>query len=83
MYPYYHCRKGCPGVAARKGKLETAFVDLLDSLRPRPEYLALFKAIVLDVWKEERRIAAEAEARLRTRVAGLEADLKKVMMPSS
>jgi hypothetical protein len=36
-----------------KAVIEAKFVDLLDSLRPRPEYLALFRAIVLDVWRQE------------------------------
>jgi len=49
-YPYYHCRK-CRGVSIRREALHGLFLDLLDTLRPRPEYLELFRAIVLDVWR--------------------------------
>src|SRR5262249_30631080 len=40
-YPYYRCRKGCHAVAVRANALEEKFLALLDSLRPRPEYLRL------------------------------------------
>ncbi len=33
-----------------KPKLERAFVALLDRLKPRAEFLILFRAEVLDVW---------------------------------
>ena len=50
-YPYYRCPKpGCRAVNARKQALEGAFVELLDHLQPRTEYVSLFIEIVLDVW---------------------------------
>ena len=57
-YPYYHCRK-CRGVSIRRDALHDRFVELLEALKPKTEYVALFRAIVLDVWKGR---AAEAEA---------------------
>jgi hypothetical protein len=60
-----------------KAVIEAKFVDLLDSLRPRPEYLALFRAIVLDVWRQECRTAADVAARLRDRVSALQGDLQR------
>jgi site-specific DNA recombinase len=57
-YPYYHCRK-CRGVSIRRDALHGRFVELLEALRPKMDYVTLFRAIVLDVWKDR---AAEAEA---------------------
>jgi site-specific DNA recombinase len=58
-HPYYHCRKrGCGGVSVRRADIEQQFVNLLDAVRPKPEYLRLFKAVVLDVWKEKEAEAA-------------------------
>ncbi len=53
----------------RKETLESDFVSLLAELRPQPDYLGLFREVVLDVWQErqqetkERRAALEAELR--------------------
>ena len=52
-YPYYHCPK-CKGVRARKIDFETRFTDFLGRLQPKPEYLKLFREIVLDVWKQKQ-----------------------------
>ena len=63
-YTYYRCRESaCSNFNVRKDDLETAFVELLESLRPKPVYLSLFREIVLDVWKQRR---VEAGARRRT-----------------
>jgi hypothetical protein len=54
-YPYYFCRtKNCRAVKIRKESLEKQFVSLLESLRPRTEFISLFKEIVLDVWKQKQ-----------------------------
>ncbi len=45
----------------RKEDLEKQFLEHLARLPPRPEYLKLFNAIVLDVWKQKRN---EASAQL-------------------
>ena len=63
-YAYYRCRESaCSNFNVRKDDLETTFVELLESLRPKPVYLSLFREIVLDVWKQRR---VEAGARRRT-----------------
>jgi DNA invertase Pin-like site-specific DNA recombinase len=69
-YSYYHCRR-CKGVSIRTDALEARFVELLESLRPRPEFFALFRAIVLDVWKQRRASASELQNRLTARLADL------------
>ena len=52
-YAYYHC-PNCSKVRARKGEFEQAFVEYMARLQPKPEYVKLFKAIVLDVWKQKQ-----------------------------
>ncbi len=70
-YAYYHCPGRACGTSATKGALEGNFLALLDRLRPRPEYLRLFKAVVLDSWQERRKEAAGLEAELRRRAEAL------------
>lgn len=52
-YAYYHCR-ACKVVKVRREHLESRFVALLERLRPDSGYLRLFRAIVLDVWKQRQ-----------------------------
>jgi hypothetical protein len=40
--------------------LENTFIEYLVRLPPRPEYVALFREIVVDVWHERHVEAAEA-----------------------
>ena len=71
-YPYYCCpSRHCRGVKVRKEHLEKLFVEFLERLNPRPEYLHLFGAIVLDVWKEK-----QADNALQ--IASLKEDLNKL-----
>lgn len=49
-YAYYRC-SSCKKTNIRKEKLEEAFECYLERLTPRVEFLDLFEAVVLDVWK--------------------------------
>ena len=69
-YPYYHCRK-CRGVSIRRDALHDRFVELLEALRPKTEYLALFRAIVLDVWNARAAEAGALRAALEVKLADL------------
>ncbi len=68
-YSYYHCT--CGAVRVRTEVLEDAFRGLLARLQPRPEYMKLYNAVVLDVWKERRAEARKARAGLERRIADL------------
>ena len=46
-------------------------MELLASLRPNPEFLGLFKAIVLDVWKQRRAQSGDLITELETKLADL------------
>jgi site-specific DNA recombinase len=66
-YAYYHCppKAHCRRTNVPRQELEAKFLGLLEQLRPRPELLALFRRIVLDVWNtrkqdiQAQRLAAE------------------------
>jgi hypothetical protein len=70
-YRYYHCRR-CKGVSIRAEKLESQFIGLLESLRPRAEFMGLFRAIVLDVWRARREDAGRLRRDLEGRLADLQ-----------
>jgi site-specific DNA recombinase len=55
-YAYYHCppKAHCRKTQLPRRELDAKFLSLLDRLRPKPEFLALFRAIVLDVWKARK-----------------------------
>jgi site-specific DNA recombinase len=64
-YAYYHCppMARCAAVRVRVEVMEERFLVLLEQLRPKPEYMRLFSAIVLDRWAERtREVTARKEA---------------------
>jgi site-specific DNA recombinase len=75
-YAYYHCRR-C-GLRVSKSELERAFVDLLARLQLRPEFMRLFKAVVLDVWKQREGSARDERARRERQVAALRTKLDRL-----
>ncbi len=56
-YAYYHCppKAHCRRTNIPRPELEGKFVGLLEQLRPRPELLALFRRIALDVWNARKQ----------------------------
>jgi site-specific DNA recombinase len=55
-YPYYHCcNKSCGlyGKTIKKADLERDFQELLKTITPNDDFLALFKETVMDVWEEK------------------------------
>ncbi len=70
-YPYYHCTGRCHAVRVRREKLEGQFVDLLDSLRPSPPVLDLFRSVVVDVWGQGLRQRRERTGLLEAQLADL------------
>ncbi len=65
-YGYYHCA-GCGQVRTPKVQLEAAFEGLLQRLQPDPDFLQLFRVIVLDVCKDRQGSARELRAKLERR----------------
>ena len=71
-YAYYRCpAPRCNAVNVAKRILERQFLELLEGLRPDQEYLDLFSAIVLDVWRDRRSHVTERRAALERRAQDL------------
>ena len=70
-YAYYHCHR-CRTVSPRKEALEERFLELLDLLRPKTEYLEALRESVLAVWKQRKQDLEEMRPILETRIAKLE-----------
>ena len=71
-YAYYRCReRGCSSFNVSKDTMEATFVELLESLRPKAVYLALFREIVRDVWKQRRVEAGAFRRTLEKRVVSV------------
>ena len=71
-YAHYRCRKrGCGAVNVRTGEMERAFLAFVDGLAPEREYMALFREVVLDVWKRRQDDASDTARQLERRVADL------------
>jgi hypothetical protein len=59
-------------VSIRAEALEGQFVELLQTLRLRPEFMNLFLAIVLEVWQGRCETASQARRELETRLSDLQ-----------
>jgi len=77
-YGYYNCAK-CRGVSERKEALEKRFLDLLDSLRPKPEYLEALRESVLEVWRERQEHLDEIKPILQEKLTSLEEQKKRLV----
>lgn len=63
-YAYYRSRnRECKNNSIRKEALEKEICSVLNTLRPKPEIAALFKSVVLDIWKQKNR---DSESLLKT-----------------
>src|ERR1035437_2611665 len=75
-YPYYHCQDGCTRV--RKVDFETGFADLLNRLQPNPEYVALFREVILDVLRAKQHDILEAQTGLERKLLELRRNRDKL-----
>jgi Recombinase len=71
-YGYYHC-PDCAKVKLPKAVLEERFLDLLNSLWPKPSFIRVFHETVLDVRKRELSAAENTRRQLETRIAPMQA----------
>ena len=72
-YPYYYCQNNkCQGkVRVGKLELERGFVAFLERMQPKSQYVKLFNAIVLDVWKEKQAQNLTLNVTLKNHIEGL------------
>ena len=52
-YAYYRC-PSCSRLSVAKDRLEALFLELLDRLQPKPEYLQALRESVLEIWKKRQ-----------------------------
>ncbi len=72
-YAYYRCpNQHCKSINVRKDVLERDFLQMLEALLPNAEYVELFIAIVLDLWKEKQSEATNIRLGLRKRIEKLQ-----------
>lgn len=79
-YPYYHHQHaGCDkSKSIPKETFEQLFVEYLDDISPSVKYEKLFKAVVLDIWKNNYKQIDEENAKIRREITFLEAERQKV-----
>ncbi len=79
-YPYYRCRNSkCKAVNVRKEALERQFTVFLHRLSPSEEFLALFRDVVLNVWKRKQEDAQAQLAAIKSKLGTL-SDRKNTLM---
>jgi site-specific DNA recombinase len=74
-YAYYHCKnKNCAeyGHSIKKDVLERGFLEFLSTVTPKEEYLRLFEATVLKVWKDKRNNLTQQHNSYQERLSALE-----------
>jgi hypothetical protein len=69
-YAYYHCQTS--DVTTPKARLEAAYVETLTQLSPSPEFVQLFKAVVLDAYQTQREDSKRQAAELDRRLAQID-----------
>jgi hypothetical protein len=59
--------------------METEFLKLIEQLQPKPEYINLFRELVLDVWRQRQGEAVEIATRLESRLDHLKAKRQRIV----
>ncbi len=79
-YPnYHHQRQGCENAkAVRKDVFEEKFVALLNTITPNIKFEALFKEIVIDVWKKKHKKFDEENAIIHRQLQELGQERQRV-----
>lgn len=71
-YGYYHCPTSGCSINLKKELLEEMFFQYLKSFQPKPEFLDLFEAVVLDAWKTRQEGQTQEKTRLEREIRALE-----------
>lgn len=79
-YPYYHhVNKDCDKIKSiPREHFEQIFIEYLDSISPDIEYEKLFKAIVLDIWKNNYKEIDKENANIHREITTLENERQKI-----
>lgn len=77
-YAYYRCLRNCPGISAPRDRVERAFLDLLDHVRPSPEWLDGMRRTILGAWRQECALAQAGRARVEAERGRIETQLRRL-----
>jgi len=81
QYYYYHCyNKKCStyGKVTSKARLENDFVEFLNSITPKKEFLASFNSTVLTLWKEKDSLLKEEARKYQKQLETLQEKRKRI-----
>ena len=82
-YPYYRCYyKDCPSKirSIPKDRFEGEFADYIASITPKKSFLAAFRSVILDVWREQYETVNGDRARLTADLERLESEKKSLIV---
>jgi site-specific DNA recombinase len=77
-YGYYRCKQNCRGISAARGTVETAFLALLERLRPSPQWLETLRGTILGAWRQECDQASARRSKIEAERGRLEAQLRRL-----
>ena len=79
-YPYYHHHgQNCDSRAyIPKRTFEQLFLEYLTAISPNPKFEKLFKAVVVDIWKNNYQTLDNENEKIRREIVALEQERQKV-----
>jgi site-specific DNA recombinase len=78
-FGYYRCHRVNGHMNVRAEVVESAFVDLLNRLTPKPERMVLIERIFRSSWTERIHVAAQESANLKSELAKEQAKEQRVL----
>jgi site-specific DNA recombinase len=78
-FPYYFCHRAKGHISVRAETVETAFIELLERLTPKPEQMELIERVFRSAWKGRAQTAVADAAALRRELAKQEARKERVL----
>lgn len=74
-YPYYLCQRpdcASQGKSINRDKLHKAFEGIIETLQPRPELIAMAKAMFSDIWEQRTLNAKQQASKVKSDIAKLD-----------
>ena len=81
-YPYYLCqRPDCEshGKSINRDKLHQEFEGIIEGLRPRPELIAMAKAMFSDIWEQRLLSARQQASKVKSDIKKLDAQISGLL----
>lgn len=79
-YPNYRChKKKCGGLSIRKEPLECSFIELLEQLIPKENFLLFFGELVIEQWNEKQKLSRKQMKTITSRLDRLRENKQKLI----